>query len=404
MNSLKLKDYPLDPTYKIVKNAKVSGNIRKTSWLYKRALKGFFSMVEKDNLEEARAFANQIDSMITVLNGVYGDRWDFDLRPKYGEDNNGEIKFFYFELFVEIYYPEIEISNSKGDKHLIKDLLVRFKIEKSDFNDKNGGPIWCVSNVEGTRATLSYEEWCAYYLHSHLPKHFIDTSYKVFDYGDFCLGSDTDIVNQIENLITEYSPENFEFFLWLINSTVAWESLEGVPYINMKKIGISENSRKVLIRVFPSLPSDSYVNYIKPKIERLDVDFIYNKSKFKIAQNKKFERLLHKIIVSNIPNYLDWLLIKKVGMNYYGYSFPKIISIEDIEESLKVDGEMPSYYFRDKEITFKILPLEKEVPDIESYKVHPKFMNYVATRIEQEIYENTIRKSAIERYHQSHHA
>lgn len=403
MNSLVLESHLSTPVYKIIRNAKVSGRIRRTGWLHKMALKGFLSTVEKGNTEEAMAFATQIDSMITVLNGVYKDRWDFDLYPEYVERDEG-LKFVYFRLFVEIHFPEVEISNKTGRKHLIRDLLVRFEIGKSDFTDKNDKPIWKIFNVEGTRASLSYEEWFSNYFHSHLREHAVKSSADVFYYDDFCLGIDTEILSQMETLMTEYSPESFEFFLWLVNSMVAWESIEGVPYIKIKEIGVSENSKLVSIYGKPQISSSFYKDYIRPNIENLDVDFVYSQGRFRIVQNKKFERLLHHILTTKTTEYWDRLLIKRIGVGYYGYGFSKIVPVEEIVESLKTNGKMPSYYFRDKEITFKILPLEKEIPEIKDYKVHPKFMNYVATRIEQEIYENTIRKSAIERYYQSSHA
>ena len=121
--------YLLDTEEK--KNWNKAGRLRKTSFLYYLINKGrIYYEGDKINL------CNQLDSMITVLNEVYKDNWDFYLY-------DGKLQLI-------IHFPKIEISNTKGTKHTIKNLLVRFGIAL-EYNVKLKG-------YAGTRLKTSLTE------------------------------------------------------------------------------------------------------------------------------------------------------------------------------------------------------------------------------------------------------
>jgi len=203
MNNLKLNSLDRSSLiYNTIKNCKVSGNIRKTNWLYNRALKGFFYGIEAKNEEVAKNFADQMDSMISVLNETH------------------------------------LISNSNNENHTIKGLIVSFRVRKSGLTNENSQSIYAFYDIKGTRSYQSYEEWFVGYLHSHLPANRFSSFSDAMRFSDFCLGDDTEIRYQQESLYEEYSPEMFQLFLWTLSSIVNWESIEGVPHINMNRIVI----------------------------------------------------------------------------------------------------------------------------------------------------------------------
>lgn len=380
--------------YNIIKNAKISGNIRKTRWIYNRALKGFFNQVQKGNEDVARNFANQLDSMITVLNEMHGENWDFDLRPRV---QNGYFRGF--KLYVVIHYPDLHITNSEGDEYDTKNLYVNFQVKNSGMEDDNGNIVYGMYDIKGTTSSRTYEEYFVGYRHSHLgtfkPSHFDDVMVN----GEFCLGSDTEIKYQQENLYTEYSPEMFELFLMTLDSVVKWESIEGTPYIRVKNIAIGKQTSQSSLSNERDM--DSYFRKLEDYITSMDFDFVFSEYRYKIKQNGKFERFIHSLIVDNLSDNWKTLLVTNVGGKLYGYDSPKIYS----ETELKLmftnnDGELPHFYFRSNKVEFNVEPFSGEMPDINKYKVHPNFINHVSTRLEQQLYYKTVRKSTIEKHHQ----
>jgi hypothetical protein len=398
MNNLGLNGRFTNLIYNTIKNAKVSGNIRKTRWLFDRASKGFFYGIDKGDESSARIFANQMDSMITVLNGMHQDRWDFDIRPTYTRDLDNRRVFSGFQLSVVIHYPEIEITNTEERCHNIKDLFIEFQVKKSDFTNDNGEPVWGMYNLKGTRSYLTYDEWFVGYLHSHLPSNKFNSFSDAFKLGNFCLGDNTEIVNQQEELYMNYTPEGFELFLWTLDSLVRWESIEGVPHIRIERIKVGSEVNQVSISDTRNLAE--YYDNMRTMISNLDVDFVFSEYRYKIKKNNKFERFVHNLIVNYLSHTWKHLLVTRNNGSYYGYNHPNIETPEQLRRKFETNSELPHFYLRSNKVEFKVEPYSGDLPDINDYKVHPKFLEYAATRLEQELYSKSVRKSTIERYHQ----
>jgi len=132
----------------------------------------------------------------------------------------------------------------------------------------------------------------------------------------------------------------------------------------------------------------------------LDLDFVFSENRYKIKQNEKFERFLHSIVLKDLSNYWKYLLTIKVGDKLYGYDHPKIHTADELKSKFTEYRETPHFYLRDNKIEFKIEEYSGELPDVNKYKIHPKFLQYVATKLEQELYYNSVRKSTFERYNQ----
>ena len=97
---------------------------------------------------------------------------------------------------------------------------------------------------------------------------------------------------------------------------------------------------------------------------------------------------------------MEKLLVSQVGDKYYGYEHPFINSPEDMKAMFTARNELPHFYLRSNKVEFNVEPYAGELPDINKYKVHPKFIEYASTRLEQELYYKSVRKSTFEKYHQ----
>ena len=110
---------------------------------------------------------NWICEVERLLEHIYPDRWSVS---EYSSIT-GDITYHYYLLF-----PTIEISNSEGKSHTIKDLYVRFQF------DQNG----ILLEIDGTRATFNQAEFESRYSHSHLSS----TVAKDACWGGFCFGDE----------------------------------------------------------------------------------------------------------------------------------------------------------------------------------------------------------------------
>lgn len=381
----------------IINNAKFSGNIRKSAWIYKKALKGFFKTVPKNERKEAFDFTSQLDSMITVLNAVHGKNWDFNLDPIV--DYEGD--FTGYELYVNILYPNILITNSDGDEHTIEDLIVSFLVKYSGFKDaETRSKIYSFSNLKGTRATLSYVEWINEYLHSHLSSCPMNRYSSAFKFKDFCLGTNTPIHDVMEELHVKYSPEMFEMFLYNIETLVSWESLEGVPYKKIRELVLTTNKE-----IVDYINSKTYYERLLPTITKQDVneiDFVIQNNAYKVVLNHKFINMIKRKVIYHLSNYWNKLLVQKRNSILYGYVVENNTSQKDLDRKfINHLNEVPYFYLQDRKVIFKVKKHAVEQPKVENYQIHPNFLEYVKSRFENKLHENTIRKCSIERKYQS---
>jgi len=145
-----------------------------------------------------------------------------------------------------LHLPEVNIKNSNGREHLITDLYLILQIY--DYDDNTGNPNYgdgkrVRMGLAGERGSVSSYELGANYLHSHLhsdkPRVRNDFRYPAGNGSYFCLG-DNPIRKKFSNegfKITEGTDTDWFMHLLLqMETSVAWESLEGSPYISMSTI------------------------------------------------------------------------------------------------------------------------------------------------------------------------
>jgi hypothetical protein len=213
---------------------------------------------------------------------------------------------------IVIRFPEITITNGKGESHVIKDLFVRIGLHPSG---KLAG------EIQGLRATLTLQEVSAGYFHSHLPgmnieeelspsRHQQGDTIENFTggvpYGTFCLGEGP-IIQVLTQLKVKYNKNVFQLFCLHLKSYVAWESLEGTPYMEIRGIDRSDKSKR---RHSQSIGRDS-VNIIAKHIvykilknpEKYDItsmaSIIVSDNKISLVENTASKRFIGDVLLEN---------------------------------------------------------------------------------------------------------
>ena len=194
-------------------------------------------------------------------------------------------------ICINIYYPEIIITNGKEEQTLL-DLY--FGI--------------CFSYdgrlcLKGTRETYS-EKHCMYnYTHSHLC---VSTAYTRFD-SNFCLGSGilsslTSLINgsinsvKLGNLYTLRS-DCVKSIIMNIKPYLQWESEAGGPYIRMNTIGI----KKIDLSSYDyeiNYENEDYLNFIKRRNVVLFICKNINLSNLKFKLENSNNLRLFKLVIN----------------------------------------------------------------------------------------------------------
>lgn len=193
-----------------------------------------------------------------ILNSIYGDKWD--IIPKHG--SNGDIAGLSrdYNLLI-IHFPEVEIKNSGGKSHLIRDLYT------ANYLDDNYK--FCSTTIYGKRTTKTMAERMSSYEHSHLSS----GGRLQTLFSSFCTGSG--IIDETLLLARNCNPsENamaYEIYFESLTAFVAWESIEGGPYRRMAQINDSSGYRSVY--GFDSARSGDRATLIRMKNVLQEEDF-----------------------------------------------------------------------------------------------------------------------------------
>lgn len=373
-------------------NMKISGVSRTTAFFHKQAKRGKISGVREDQADEA---ATIVDNIIGVLNRTYGENWDFHFTPK------RDYADVYFELRVIIIFPVLEITNQDDLSHTIRDLIVSFKVGFCHFT---------IEEIKGTRGKLEYLEWKTGYLHSHIPSNRYSGFNSVFNLSSFCTAPDINEV--LMDINGNYSEELFESFLYNIQSMVEWESIEGRPHIRMNSIHVSPNDYLQPKIISPTSLAKHYENFllkVTPEFES-SLNFVFKDGKYQVKKDKALQDNIKNILKSNSAVALE-LIIREEEDNYIGYDTNAVIT--DFSVTEKFQGlnfetgvrEAPYFYIQARKVEFSVDDYTGEQTiDINNYKVHPKFLNYVTTKLDKQLYKKSIRDYSIRKYHQSNNA
>lgn len=119
---------------------------------------------------------------------------------------------------IMIWFPEVEITNSREERCTIRDLYVKLSIEEHAR----------LQDFQMTVATFTKAQWMSDYGHSHLP--------GIIQFIQPCLGRGP-IGSTMHTLKTEdFDETSWEILCSQIEDFVKWESIEGGPYRYIKDI------------------------------------------------------------------------------------------------------------------------------------------------------------------------
>ena len=133
------------------------------------------------------------------------------------------------EQTILIHFPEVKVTNEHDRSVDITHLWVKVKLSLD--GTING-------YFQMMRSELTFEQFESGYSHSHI--HCVNTG-NYYRWSDPCLGSGP-IRNTIASLSTQFSEEMWNLFCLELSKYVTVESLTGVPYMYLERIGISNTS------------------------------------------------------------------------------------------------------------------------------------------------------------------
>lgn len=128
-----------------------------------------------------------------------------------------------------IHFPKVKVTNELDRSVDITHLWVKVKLSLDGTID---------GYFQMMRSELTFEQFESGYSHSHINSVCMDNYYR---WSNPCLGSGP-IRNTIASLSTQFSEEMWNLFCLELSKYVTVESLTGVPYMYLERIGISNNS------------------------------------------------------------------------------------------------------------------------------------------------------------------
>ena len=334
-----------------------------------------------------------VDTDASILDLFYTDE-------EYAHTRDKKSKFLYLEYrdtiqIVEgliitptdttfvIHFPEIEITNTAGLAHIIKDLFVRFKTKIQVDGDDY---IIYISDIKGMRTTYSNKELKCGYVHSHLctlaivPGMHRPSDADLTKWENFCLGSgDISSIRAIFN--DEQDIDKFEAFCWMIDSFVRWESTEGTPYISMSKLVNMDHTMESMTDL---TMVDLHNELLRRVRNSYDVSFSWGfwEGKYYIEDDEDFQAWLVNIFPFEAKYCKD-----ATGTYFIKRDFPRIA-----EDSL----EHLSFTFKGKKIPYKVYNEMSEDFECTRY-INPKLSNYVKYRLEKIANYAIIKKGTVRR-------
>lgn len=166
---------------------------------------------------------------------------------------------------ILIHFPKVKVTNEHDRSVDITHLWV--KVELLLDGTING-------YFQMMRSELTLEQFISGYSHSHI--HYISAD-NFNSWSDPCLGRGP-IRNTIASLATQFSEEMWSLFCLELSKYVTVESLAGVPYMYLERIGVRDSMTTSVIQ-FPLNYTVRYPSSFEPYIAAF-IPFILKKRPF----------------------------------------------------------------------------------------------------------------------------
>ena len=228
-----------------------------------------------------------------------------DLIARYKQDKDTYIKkyvdIYSVSVYVLIYFPKITVTNENDKSIDIEEVYIRVPIDRY-------GKL--VSSFEIIRTKYSYDQYKSGYMHSHAYAGISKTSR---DWRGMCLGSGP-LVTTTHTLKNSYDLDIWRLFCIELDEYLKVESVAGVPYIRMNRVGNNDNLYNY------NITNNGYYNiqYIIHNCSSLFKDFL----KFfiqKICSNDCYFSFRDKDIHLAISNEQFAIVISKYFIEYCNY-------------------------------------------------------------------------------------
>lgn len=139
---------------------------------------------------------------------------------------------------IIVWWPKLRVSNELGQSCIITHLYARVPVE----NNGTMGGVFGLNRTE-----YSYGQWIANYCHSH-----VNSIYKSRDslrcWKSPCLGQGP-IRRTISSLTLYFDEDLWNLFCFELDQYVRHESVVGVPYIRLERIGIAASSSRYIVDI-----------------------------------------------------------------------------------------------------------------------------------------------------------
>lgn len=330
--------------------------------------------------------AKQIESVQNALEGIYPSNWDFQVvkqltGPQQTEIETayaaaqGDIKklpssimekyhgHIYFKAII--LFPIINLINSRGDKHTIKDLYVI--INFTPF-------MKMAQKFEGYRGRRSLLEHVNNYSHSHLHS-------NTDNIQTFCLG-DTAFDTLVVSLQSTWDFDAFFMFIIQLKDYVHWESLEGGPYMRVREL-----KNKDFNSVPPS-PSngelDAYYKRFLSTFDQVDTEILDATGipRFVVKPNKPLWDM-----VTQITNEKHLLLYDPIkGKTFIERNdSPEVINKAVRQHNAALATGSVRLNFKGSPVRLTIEEVQEEKKENRTYIANEVILKYIADRLSRSL-------------------
>jgi hypothetical protein len=269
-------------------------------------------------------------------------------------------------IYLTVYYPELEITNSAEFKHTLKDVYIKYVFSRD--NNK-----YRLLSLKMSRTTYTEKEYLDGYMFSH-----ISTSTSILHYwsNSFCTGSGT-VLEKEWKLLSSYNLSNFRRFILLFEDYLKWESLEGRPYQYIESIlkPISDRFEKVYMSELYNKQIEC-TNWLLSNLSDFTFDYIpiyYGQYEVKLSTETRDK--ITELLTVNFPSY-SYPFLNEVNESVKILPKKDVVS-KDITSEVVFKGEKKKLYIIPAEVEDIVLPIQ----------IHVDILEYLLSYLEKNLNE-----------------
>lgn len=301
-----------------------------------------------------------------------------------------------FWPYFKVLYPEFTITNSNGNYHTIRDLMVLHKVHYKNNHIYTSEPL-------GGRLSKTELEIAACYQQSHLSSVSNWNLDPLNYFTSFCVGGDTDVSRMIAEFRVELDWNRYELYLFCIDSMVTWESLEGIPY---RKISEIKNALNKEVTDFSTSSVNRVINSILSSKIPLNFNFYIKNNRYHIRPDEKANNLIKEVILDQFtPSEYKNLIVFRQSNTFDRYL--QLKTEKSDSDIYKITDNESYTVFNGKKIFPRIIKKDKrneKLLSLDDHIVYPNFLKNVLTELEYRIYEKAVTKSRIKKLNSSSNA